>query len=314
MLVYQTPYVLFFVLALAVLIDRAFGEPPDRFHSTVWIGRLSGFMKKHLNNSILHGMFLFFSVTLISSGTALFLMLLFNFKGQLLAIFLGGLILKMQFSWRGLSDYALPIAEVVEQDIEKARNMLFYIVGRDTRGLGKEGILSATVESIGEGTNDGITAPLFYYLLFGSLLGFQAGVSAAVFFRATNTLDSMVGYKKEGFDRIGFLSARADDVLNFFPARVTALLMILSSFILRENFKNATRIFRRDRKNTKSPNSGQTMAVMAGALGVRLEKPGHHILGEPLKELQSRDIKRAVGISNLTTVLFLFMSAIIILQ
>jgi len=303
---------LFFVLALAVLIDRAFGEPPDRFHSTAWIGNFSELIKKHLNNSILHGMFLFFFVTLISSGTALFLLLLFELKGQVLAIFLGGLILKMQFSWRGLSDHALPIAK--EQDMEKARNMLSHIVGRDTRSLDKKGILSATVESVGEGTNDGIIAPLFYYLLFGSVFGLPAGVSAAVFFRATNTLDSMVGYDKEGFNRIGFLSARADDILNFFPARVTALLMMLSSFILRENFKNAVRIFRRDRKNTKSPNSGQTMAAMAGALGVRLEKPGHHTLGEPLRELQSRDVKRAIGISNLATVLFLFASAVIILQ
>ncbi len=303
---------LFFVLALAVLIDRAFGEPPDRLHSTAWIGRLVDSMRGYLNNSLLHGMFLFGAVTLISSGTALFLMLLF--RGHFLVILLGGLILKMQFSWRGLSDHALPIVRVLEQDIEKARDMLSYIVGRDTRGLDQEGILSATVESVAEGTNDGITAPLFYYLLFGSVLGFQAGVSAAVFFRATNTLDSMVGYRKEGVNRIGFLSARTDDVLNFLPARVTALLMMLSSFILRENFKNAARIFRQDRKNTKSPNSGQTMAAMAGALGVRLEKPGHHVLGEPLKELQSMDVKRAVRISNLTTVLFLFVSTIIILQ
>lgn len=303
---------LFFVLALAVLIDRAFGEPPDRFHSTAWIGRLSDLVRGYLNNSVLHGMFLFGAVTLISSGTALFLMLLFG--GHFLAILLGGLILKMQFSWRGLSDHALPISKALEQDLGEARDMLSYIVGRDTRGLDQEGILSATVESVAEGTNDGITAPLFYYLLFGSVLGFQAGVSAAVFFRATNTLDSVVGYKKEGVNRSGFLSARADDVLNFLPARVTALLMMLSSFILRENFKNAARIFRQDRKNTKSPNSGQTMAAMAGALGVRLEKPGHHVLGEPLKELQSRDVKRAVRISNLTTVLFLFASTIIILQ
>ena len=303
---------LFFVLALAVLIDRAFGEPPDRLHSTAWIGRLSDLVRGYLNNSVLHGAFLFWAVTLISSGTALFLMLLF--RGHFLAILLGGLILKMQFSWRGLSDHALPIVRVLEQDIEKARDMLSYIVGRDTRGLDKEGILSGTVESVAEGTNDGITAPLFYYLLFGSVLGFQAGVSAAVFFRATNTLDSVVGYKKEGVNIIGFLSARADDVLNFLPARVTALLMMLSSFILRENFKNAVRILRRDRKNTKSPNSGQTMAAMAGALGVRLEKPGHHVLGDPLRELQSRDVKRAVRISNLTTVLFLFASTIIILQ
>ncbi|MEE8402546.1 MAG: CobD/CbiB family cobalamin biosynthesis protein, partial [Candidatus Hydrothermarchaeaceae archaeon] len=183
---------LFYVLALAVLIDRTLGEPPDRFHSTVWIGQVIATLQKHLSNSILHGTFLFLCVTLLSSGAALFLMLLPG--GQILAILLGALILKMQFSWKGLSDYALPVVEALEQDIEKARDVLFYIVGRDTRNLDREGILSATVESIGEGTNDGITAPLFYYLLFGSLFGLAAGVSAAVFFRAASTLDSMVGY------------------------------------------------------------------------------------------------------------------------
>ncbi len=304
-------YEIVYVLAVAVLIDRILGEPPDRFHSTVWTGKLCELMQKRLSNSVIHGIFLFLSIALVSSITALFAVLLFG--EHFLAVVVGALILKLQFSWKGLSDYTLPVLDALEQDIEKARERLFYIVGRDTRNLDEEGILSATVESIGEGTNDGITAPLFYYVLFGTLFSFQAGVFAAVFFRTANTLDSMVGYNKEGYDRIGLMSARVDDILNIFPARITALLMILSSFILRENFKNAVRIFKRDRNNTKSPNAGQTMAAMAGGLSVRLEKPGHHILGEPLKELQSRDVKRALRISNLTTVLFLFVSAVIIL-
>lgn len=301
-----------YVLALAVLIDRVFGEPPDRFHSTVWIGSLCGSMQRRLSNSTIQGAFLFISVTLIPTGIALFLMLLFG--ENLLAVVLGALILKMQFSWRGLSDYALPVIDALEKDIKKARSMLFYIVGRDPHNLDRDGILSATVESVAEGTNDSVTAPLFYYALFGVLFGFQAGVAAAVFFRAANTLDSMVGYEKKGLDKIGLVSARADDVLNFLPARIAALLMILSSFILREDFKNAVEIFKRDRGNTKSPNAGQTMAVVAGALDVCLEKHGHHTLGEPLKELQGRDIERAIAISNLATVLFLFVCTVIILQ
>ena len=303
---------LLYALALAVLMDRVFGEPPDRFHSTVWVGKFCELMQRRLNNSLTHGIFLFSSVTLIPSITALFAVLLFG--EHFLAVLLGGLILKMQFSWKGLSDYALPVAEALEKDIKKARSMLFYIAGRDPHNLDREGILSATVESVAESTNDGTIAPLFYYLLVGTLFGFQVGVAAAVFFRAVNTLDSMVGYKKKGLDRIGLPSARADDILNFFPARITGLLMILSSLILRGNFKNAVKIFKRDRKNTKSPNSGQAMAAMAGALGVRLEKRGHHVLGEPLKELQSSDVERAIRISNLTTVIFLFVSVIIILQ
>lgn len=309
---------LFFILALAVLIDRLFGEPPERFHTTVWMGRgismLSPAGKQasgRLKNSILNGALLFVFVAFTSSGIALFSMLLF--RGPVLTIILGGVLLKMQFSWKGLSDHAMPIVSILEQDLEKGRTLLSRIVGRDTHSLNREEILSGVVESIGESTTDSITAPLFYYFLLGLAFGPEAGVSAAIFFRAVNTLDSMVGYKKEGLDRVGLISAKADDILNFLPARITALLMILSAFILHENSKNAVRIFKRDRKNTKSPNSGQTMAVMAGALGVRLEKIGYYRIGEPLKKIHSSDVERAIRISNLATVLFLFMGTILIL-
>ena len=305
-------YEIFYVLALGVLIDRVFGEPPDRFHSTVWIGRLCELTQKRLNNSIVHGFFLFFSVTLIPSIAALFLLLIAG--EHVLAVFLGALILKLQFSWRGLSDYVMPVLETLEQDIEQAKEKLFFIVGRDTENLDEEGILSATIESIGEGTNDGIIAPLFFYVIFGTLFGSPIGVAAAVFFRAASTLDSMVGYKKEGYNKIGLASARANDLLNFLPARITSIFILFSALILKENFKNAIRIFKRDRNKTVSPNAGQTMAAMAGALGVKLEKTGHHILGEPFKRLQDSDVKRAIRISNLTTVLFLFVGVVIIWQ
>jgi adenosylcobinamide-phosphate synthase len=305
-------YEIFYVLALGVLIDRVFGEPPDRFHSTVWIGKLCEIMQKRLSNNAFHGLFLFLLVTLIPSIIVFFLLQFVG--GTYLAIFLGGLILKLQFSWKGIADYTTPVLEALESDIEHAKEKLLFIVGRGTEDLEEEGILSATIESIGEGTNDGITAPLFYYVLFATLFSSPIGVAAAVFFRAASTLDSMVGYKKEGLDRIGLVSARADDIMNFFPSRVTAFFMILSSLILRENFKNAVRIFLRDRNKTISPNAGQPMAAMAGALGVKLEKPRHHILGEPLKSLQKNDVKRAIRISNLATVLFLFMNGVIIWQ
>jgi len=302
----------FYVLAMAVLIDRVFGEPPDRFHSTVWIGRLCAVIQKRLSNNVLHGFFLFLVVALIPS---IVVFPLLQLAGETyLTIFLGALILKLQFSWKGLADYAMPVLEALESDIEKAKEKLLFMVGRKTENLSEEGILSATIESIAEGTNDGVTAPLFFYVLFAALFGFPVGVTAAVFFRAASTLDSMVGYKKEGLDRIGFVSARADDLLNFIPSRITAILILFSAFLLREDYKNAWKIFKRDRNITKSPNAGQPMSIVAGALGVKLEKVGHHILGDPLKGLQKSDVKRAIRLSNLQTTLFLFASAVIILQ
>lgn len=302
----------FYVLALAVLIDRVFGEPPDRFHSTVWIGRLCEILQKRLPNTIPSGFFLFLSVTLIPSIIVFFL-LQFT-KGTYLPILLGAILLKLQFSWKGLSDYVLPVLEALEQDIGHAKERLTFIVGRDVADLGEEGILSATIESIGEGTNDSITAPLFYYVLFATIFSFPIGIMAAVFFRSTSTLDSMVGYKKEGLDRIGFLSARVDDLLNFIPSRITAVFILFSALLLKENYRNASKTFKLDRNKTESPNAGQPMSAVAGALGVRLEKPGHHILGEPLKELERSDVRRAIRLSNLATALFLFASGVIILQ
>jgi adenosylcobinamide-phosphate synthase len=301
-----------YIFAIAVLLDRVFGEPPDRFHSTVWIGRLCEMLQKRLGNSYVSGFFLFVLVTTVPSLAALFLLLLS--KNYYFTILLGAVILKLQFSWKGLADYTLPVLKALESGVEKARERLFFIVGRDASELGEEGILSATVESIGEGTNDGIIAPLFYYVILGSLFTIPIGIAAAVFSRAASTLDSMVGYKKVGYERIGFVSAKVDDLLNFIPSRITAILILFSALLLGEDFKNALLVFKRDRNNTISPNAGQPMAAMAGAIGVRLEKQGHHIIGDPKHELQKSDVKKAIMLSNLATVLFLFMSAIIILQ
>ena len=301
-----------YILALAALLDRVLGEPPDSVHSTVWIGHLCEMLRKRMGNSYVHGFFLFALVTSIPSLAAFFLLLLS--KNYYFTILLGGVLLKLQFSWKGLSDYTLPVLKALESGVDEARERLFFIVGRDVRELGEDGILSATVESIGEGTNDGIIAPLFYYTLLGSLFTIEVGIAAAVFARAASTLDSMVGYKKVGFARIGFVSAKVDDLLNFIPSRITAVLILFSAILLGENFKNALLVFTRDRNKTKSPNAGQPMAAMAGALGVRLEKPGHHTLGDPIHELQKNDVKRAIMLSNLATVLFLSTSSVIILQ
>lgn len=192
-------------------------------------------------------------------------------------------------------------------DVELARKNVSMIVGRDTQALSKEGIIRAAVETIAENTSDGVIAPLFY-MFFG-------GAPLAVCYKAVNTMDSMVGYHNEKYEEFGFGAARLDDVVNFLPARLSALLMIVAAGLLGLDGKNAFRIFKRDRLLHKSPNSGQTEAVCAGALGVRLAGDAWYFgvlhkkpyIGDGLREIEEKDIVRTEKLMYLTTILMVFL-------
>lgn len=149
-----------------------------------------------------------------------------------------------------------------EGDLPGARKAVSMIVGRDTENLTEEGVTKAAVETVAENTSDGVTAPLFYLLIGGAPLGFL--------YKAVNTMDSMLGYKNDRYIRFGRLPAKMDDVFNYIPARVTALLMTAAAFLTGLDGKNAWKIWRRDRRKHASPNAAQTESVCAGALGVQL--------------------------------------------
>jgi len=191
---------------------------------------------------------------------------------------------------------------------EGARKILPALVGRDLSGLERKGMISAAVESIGESLCDSMIAPLFYFFIF-SLHSIELGISAAVFYRAANTLDSMIGYKEL---RYGAFSAKADELLNFIPARVSALLMLGSGIFLRKNVKSALSIFRRDRNKTQSMNAGQSIAMIAGLLGVKLEKAGFYKIGDAEKELEEEDIKQALNIFDLSAGILVLGLAVLI--
>lgn len=152
--------------------------------------------------------------------------------------------------------------ELKKGNLPGARQKVSMIVGRDTEHLTEEQIAKAAVETVAENTSDGTVAPLLFMAVGGAPLGF--------FYKAINTLDSMVGYKNDVYLFFGRFSARLDDAANFIPARIAALLMILSSMVLRMDYRGAWRVFRRDRLNHASPNSAQTEAACAGALGIQL--------------------------------------------
>jgi adenosylcobinamide-phosphate synthase len=287
------------VLLLAVVIDRVLGEPPSAVHSTVWMGKLIDYLKgRAFGNKKLYGLFIFAGVTLPFSIGVYAIMKL---AGGVWAVILGGVILKMQFSWRAMGQHASPIVKLLESgDIDGARGEVSKIVGRKTEKLDEPHIISAAVESIGESCVDGVISPLFYFLVF-SPLGMPLAVAAATFYRAVNTLDSMIGYKEV---EIGTFSARVDDILNFLPSRLTAFLFIVASF-LAGSCRNAVRIYLRDRKKTPSPNSGQPMAALAGALHIQLEKIGFYTLGDRGEDLNSRHILKALKFVDLSILIFL---------
>ena len=183
------------------------------------------------------------------------------------------------------------------------------IVGRDTAVLDREGILRAAVETVAENTSDGVTAPLFYIALAGAVGGF--------FYKAANTMDSMIGYKNETYADLGRCAARLDDVLNYVPSRLTALLMIAVCPLLRLDAGNALRIWRRDRRKHASPNSAQTESDCAGALHLRLAGDAQYFgtlhkkpyIGDDDRPIEPADIRRANRLMYGTSVLMLLISA-----
>lgn len=195
--------------------------------------------------------------------------------------------------------------ELKKGDIAASRKAVSMIVGRDTECLDETGVAKAAIETVAENTSDGVIAPMIFTAIGGPILGF--------FYKAVNTMDSMVGYKNDRYLYFGRTAAKLDDIVNYIPARISALLMVVSCFFCGKEFdgKRAWYIFKRDRYNHASPNSAQTEAVCAGALGIRLagnasyfgkivEKP---YIGDAERAVETEDIKRANRLLYATAVL-----------
>lgn len=195
---------------------------------------------------------------------------------------------------KGLADESGRVRDELERgDLPAARRAVARIVGRDTQNLSAEGVAKAAVETVAENFSDGVAAPLFYMLLGGAPL--------ALAYKAVNTMDSMVGYKNDRYLYFGRAAARLDDAANFLPSRLAALCWVGGAFLAGQDGKNAWRIWRRDRRSHASPNSAQTEAACAGALGVQLAGPASYFgkmvdkptIGDPGRGVEPEDITRA---------------------
>lgn len=296
------------VIALALLLDLALGDPRWLPHPVVLMGRLITRMENALRGAVrserVAGVLLL-CLTVGISMAATWLLLraaayLHPMAGFLAAVFISSTCLAAR-SLHGES--ALVANALARGDIGTARRNLAFIVGRDTDQLDEAGIWRALVETVAENTSDGIIAPLFWMTLGGPIGGMA--------FKAVSTLDSMVGYRNERYLRLGWASARMDDLMNFIPARLTSLLMIVCAPLAGLSLRGAVGITLRDRLNHPSPNSGHPEATAAGALGVRLggaaSYGGHpcwkEYIGDPLAPLDARAYRGMVRLMYAATLI-----------
>lgn len=264
------------VLVAALLVDRIIGDPRSRFHPVALLGSLIGLWGKpaYFPPGLQRAAGVVFWLVTLGLFTLPFL--LFSWYAPvILSLLIAPFLLKCCFAWRSLEEHTLAVVAALNQGIEAGREKVGLLVSRQTAELDRDHILSAGYESLTENLTDSIIAPLSFFCIFG-----LAGAAA---YRAVNTMDAMLGYRDER-ERLGWCAARMDDICNYIPARITALLLLLW-FLPRGTFSDAVRVMRRDRKKRPGFNGGIVMAIMAGGTGIRLEKPGVYIIGDGARSL-----------------------------
>ncbi len=296
----------------ALLIDGIFGEVPNRFHPVVWMGKYIGyFWKKRIVKSE-RSLFLW-GALLLFTGIVFFSSIpwcLNRFFPPFAACALSLYMLTTIFSMNALLKAAKVVRKALsEGDLVEARRLTsWHLVSRDTSDLSSEELVSAVVESVSENITDGFTSPLLFFV-FG-------GIPAAWAYRFTNTSDSMIAYRKDDFEWGGKLTAWLDDIFNWVPARLTGLIICLSAYLTGEEGKNSFKIMLSAHQLTSSPNAGWTMAAMAGALNIRLEKKGDYLLdgGREERTLSKIDkaVKIVIGAMMLIVILCFFLLEVLI--
>lgn len=308
------------VCLIGMILDWIFGDPVWLYHPVRIIGKWISFLEKifrkfaedqegNEKKLLIAGGILWILVILASAAVPMGILYLAEKFSPCAAFVLECFWCYQLLAARSLGKESKKVyKKLIQDDLSGARLAVSMIVGRDTENLTVEGVTKAAVETVAENTNDGVIAPLIYMLIGGPILGFV--------YKAVNTMDSMLGYKNEKYLYFGRVAAKMDDVAGFIPARISALLMILASCLLGMDGKNALWIWKRDRRKHASPNAAQTEAVCAGALQVQLagdawyfgKKHEKDTIGDPIREIEPRDILRSeklmIGTEVLTFLLF----------
>lgn len=304
-------------LVMGYILDLIFGDPYWMPHPVRFIGNLISilekvirrFMPKTKRGEYIGGIIFTVMVVSISMVIPLVIILMAKSINTYLALTVETFMCYQILATKSLKVESMKVYdELAKNDLPSARKAVSMIVGRDTKDLTFSGVAKAAVETVAENTSDGIIAPMIFIAIGGAPMGF--------FYKAINTMDSMVGYKNEKYMNFGRFAAKLDDVVNYLPARISAYQMILSSFFLRYDYKNAFKIYKRDRYNHASPNSAQTESVCAGALDVQLAGNAYYFgklyekptIGDDIREINYDDIKKANRLLYCTS----FISIVII--
>lgn len=288
------------IVGLAVLLDLLLGEPANRWHPVAWMGRGLSRTRRGAHGRQPAALVALGAVAPV--GLALLVAVLawavVNTAGVLgwPGVLLEAWLLKCTFSLRGLVETAREVKSALAAGaVEEARRRVgWHLVSRPTEALSPGHVASATVESVAENLTDSVVAPIFFYLL--------GGLPAAWAYRVVNTADAMWGYREGELEHLGKAAARLDDVLNWIPARVSGFAIVLGALVVGQSGSNAWRTMWGEHGRTASPNAGWTMAAMAGALVVTLEKPGAYRLGTgdlPAAATIDRALRVMVGASGL---------------
>lgn len=295
---------------LAVLLDEAFGDPPNRWHPVAWLGSAIARVEPKVRHGDPRrdfgaGLGVWLGGVVLVGSLVKLITIILQKMPQPAGMIAEAVLLKLSLSPRGLRQAALAVESALEErDLSKARQELaWHLVSRDTQELDEAQVAGATIESVAENASDGILAPLTYYTL--------GGLPLVWMYRFANTLDSMWGYHNERYEWLGKSAACLDDLLNWLPARSTAFLLVLASALRGENARQALRIVRRDARTTASPNAGYPMSAMAGALGVELEKVGQYRLGCGLSAPKAEDIRCSVRLMQTAVLLGLGLLSLV---
>lgn len=296
---------LYIILPMLIgwLLDRLFGDPISLPHPVVLFGKIIAWGEKKLNNSkrrMLKGAV--FSIMLIVlvfaiTGLITYTLLRINFW---LSIAFNTIIVFYCLAGKTLTDEVKVVFKAVDRSVDDGRKQVARIVGRDTSNLSAQQIRTAGLETLSENLSDGVIAPMFWYMLLG--------VPGMMMYKMINTLDSMIGYKSERYKQFGCWAARIDDIANYIPARLTALLMIICNGDL-----HVFSFVKQYAKNHASPNSGFPESALAGILNCRFGGPNIYFgtlvnkpyIGDNDRLLTLEDMNKAITINRKCEVLML---------
>ena len=307
---------------LGFLIDCVIGDPAWLLHPVVLIGKLISLSEKGLRRvfpktdrgAFQAGLTMAILVPILSAGVSFGILFGLYLLSPWAYFAMSSIMCWQCFAARCLAKEAQKVVKALETDgLEAGRKQVSMLVGRDTDELSEEQVLKATVETVAENASDGVIAPMLFMLLFGAVGGF--------FYKAINTMDSMVGYKNDRYLYFGRAAAKLDDAANFIPARLSALAMIAAAPAFRLDGRNAFRIWKRDRRKHASPNSAQTESVAAGTLHIELAGPASYFgkrvekptLGDDDRPIERADVKRTSGLMYGASILVLLLFEAILL-